>query len=391
MDKSRTSPAFWVSSFIAATVLFVIFNLGLSTLPEGKAKKLESQQFLEDENVRKYGKPGPWWMTKAYLKEQTPPDIVIFGSSQMGGLQARDAERLGRELDFAEYHRSVTVEDYIAELGGSTPKAFTCALPGAMASDHCLAARALFTEGRKPKLVIVGISPRDFMDNTLPSATATEPFNFFSKYTELGAISEIAYPDWYSKLDWLVTKRLPMRRVAPPLPKEQAEETAQNDEARSKQMAQTVIGAMGNIKRGECMVHPKMAPMFIDNTMEYAHRYKNANPPGLKQQLAFFKEFLQYMKNNDIGVLVVGMPIMPSNKALLPPKFWDKFRQTVAVDCAVTGATWVDLTENPEFTKEDFVDTVHLNARGGEKLARMMARAVTDNKQLASTLAQPLL
>jgi hypothetical protein len=378
---------FWLSSFLSAALLFGLINVGLSFTKHSAVRKLDSKLFVEDENSRRYGKPGAWWLTRAYLKQEKPPDIVVFGSSQMGGLQASDAAKLGYDLDFAEYHRSITLEDYIAEKNAGQPKAFTCALPGAMASDHCLMARALFAENRKPRLAIIGISPRDFMDNTLPSATATEPFQFFSRYTELGSISKVAYPDPYSKFDWMVTKRLPLRQFTPDMPKDQFDEP--NKTERSKQMAQTVVGAMGNIKRGECMVHPKMPELFIDNTMEYANRYRNTNPPGYKQQLAFFKEFLKYMKKNDIAVMVVGMPVLPSNRALLPQKFWQNFRTTIALDCGEVGATWIDLTDSPAFEKADFVDTVHLNARGGNKLAWFMAKSVVENKELASTLHNP--
>jgi len=92
------------------------------------------------------------------------------------------------------------------------------------------------------------------------------------------------------------------------------------------------------------------------------------------------------MQQEDIKVLVVGMPSLPMNRALLPDSFWQEFRGQLLATTKAHGAEWLDLTDSTAFEKSDFLDTVHLNASGGEKLFALMAANIHDRDSLASSL-----
>ena len=92
------------------------------------------------------------------------------------------------------------------------------------------------------------------------------------------------------------------------------------------------------------------------------------------------------MEQDNIKVIAVGMPLYPSNRAQLPPSFWEKFQGDVRSSCQQYGANFVDYTADARFDPRDFVDTVHLNARGGAKLSALMAQAIVDNPRCLQAL-----
>ncbi len=115
-----------------------------------------------------------------------------------------------------------------------------------------------------------------------------------------------------------------------------------------------------------------------DNNYEYRRRYKNPRPPIYQAQKKFFEQLLAYLKQEDIAVVVVGMPSMEPNRALLPDDFWREFRSYVKDTCGQYRANWIDLTADSQFQKSDFLDMVHLNAIGGIKLANSVAQAISE-------------
>ena len=113
------------------------------------------------------GKPSSWWLARSYMTAPHQPEVVICGSSQIGGLQAADARVLNRPIDFvSNHHCDVLERDLVGRLG-INPYVFISALPGAMISDHFAIARSLFGAHGKPALLVLTVSPRDFIDNTL--------------------------------------------------------------------------------------------------------------------------------------------------------------------------------------------------------------------------------
>jgi hypothetical protein len=89
------------------------------------------------------------------------------------------------------------------------------------------------------------------------------------------------------------------------------------------------------------------------------------------------------MKEKHIKTVVVGMPTLPMNRALLPESFWSTYRQNVADLCRRHNAQWWDMSQDDTFQKCDYVDTVHVNSRGAVKLVQTFAHLVAGNPELA--------
>lgn len=393
-DKKFSWRRLFTSSFFLALLAFGVLNwLCASSNLCGK-QELKKENFVEDTQAREEGKPASWWLTKAYLDLAAPPNAVLLGSSQVGGLQAADANTLNRPVDFVRDHRSPTLESEVAKRIGSSTEAFVAALPGAMMSDHLLITEALFSAGKQPNVVILTLSPRDFIDNSLPCAAATGPFRFFSQYVQLGPLEGIAFPDLWSRVDFAVSQGMPLRRLASLIEKadfkgDKSGTSLERDkeETDAQRQARYIMGGYaGNVRPGQSKIAPNIPVFFVDNTLDYQKRYKNTNPPTLAVQMRFFRELLSKMHERGIRVIAVGMPLFVTNREILPPEFWNDFRSRISSSCIEYGADWCDLSENPEFSMDDFCDTVHLNALGGAKLARCLAEAISQRPALAEAI-----
>ncbi|HEY9778016.1 MAG TPA: hypothetical protein V6C81_29910 [Planktothrix sp.] len=380
------------SRFTATLAVFVVVNVVLAVALGGGGTGLAN---VFKQNTRftdpMYG-TWTWWTIRAYFDEPRAPDVVLLGSSQMNSAAwAGDAWALRQPVDCIAHRRVVALEQKLKERlgGGDDLKVLNCAFQGAMASDYYMVGRALFSDDRKPKMVIVGVSPRDFIDNKLVAASATEPFRFLSPYVDTGQLSAIAFPDVYARLnaesEWALN-RLGLRRVHDLC---DSWVTARNSSANNATQTSEspLLNAIRNsslrVKPGDYMVPADMRDVWVDNTSEYSERYKNPNPPSYNIQLAFFSKFLSLMQEKDIKTVVVGMPTLPMNRALLPNSFWSSYRQSLASLCTANGAQWCDMSENEQFQKHDFVDTVHVNTRGAIKLISAFAEVSTGAPELA--------
>src|SRR5262249_381466 len=140
-----------LSSFILAALVFAGVNASLKWLPAThQALSLSARDFTVDGDVDERGRPPSWWLSRRYMQESAAPDIVIFGSSQIGGIHAAEAKFANRTIDWALDHHSSDLETKLnRQLNGKT-SVFVCGIPGAMISDFYLISRTLFTPEKKP-------------------------------------------------------------------------------------------------------------------------------------------------------------------------------------------------------------------------------------------------
>jgi hypothetical protein len=422
-----------VSRTLAAFLLFAAINIGLNLMPLKKAVPvLGPEQVAMTDKIEAEGMPASWWLARTYIQSEKVPDIVVCGSSQIGGLQAADANSSGKTIDFVSNRRSLIIEDDIYKQIGLKPTVFLSALPGAMVSDHFAIGRALYKPQTTPSLVVLTVSPRDFIDNTLSSAGATDSYRFFSQYSDMKAYTNLAFHDPRSRFDYFVSNELPLRLIIPDVQQtieqvgkrltaledgwlkavsdnESRDAGTAGDASAASSVASKksgsradpsvtqaeqlkfVMGAYGgNLKPGQAVLTPNLPKIYVDNSLDYMHRYANAYPPTYKVQLAYMRAFLADLKKRGVKVLVVGMPLTKINRDLLTTSFWKGFRRNLAEQCKLGDAVYLDLSDSPDFSQGDFCDTVHLNADGGTRLADHIARAIANSKELRQALETKL-
>lgn len=392
------------AAFIVAVVLFAIVNVFLSLLFPATSQKLDRNllsKLPEEERQQ-----GTWsfWIARSFLSSEKPPDAILFGSSLVGSATfSADALAVKNYRDCVLDRRAVSLEQILtrtlAPSAGASramrPEVFNASVPGSMASDAYMMGRALISVDHKPQLVIVGINPRDFIDNTLSAPSETDPFNFFSSYVSLDRLSRFAFADPFAYLDWVADHYLPLKRVHRKAIEWAGGLEGKNDRAatslaaasdgQKRSLLQTILGGTAEVKKGEWLIPYPMPYGFIDNTAEYLRRYKNPYPPIYRAEKEFFTAFLKDMQEKKVKVLVVNMPSTSPNRSLLPAAFWSDFKAYLAGECRATGAFLVDLSDDQRFTTNDYLDTVHLNGGGGIKLFHAIAQAISGEKELAQS------
>jgi hypothetical protein len=386
--------------------LFAAVNLALGVAPQAQPVPFSQKELAVTPKVLSEGRPSSWWLAESYVNSPHQPEVVICGSSQIGGLQAADARVLNKPIDFVENHHCDVLERDLKNSMGVSPYVFISALPGAMVSDHFAIAKSLFASRGKPALLILTVSPRDFIDNTLPGAGSTEPYRFFSSHCDLSDCNDLAYNDAWSRLSHFVGSELPLRKLTVALDnisKQWSEKNAaaaidtaggesiQTAQADVAQQVKFVMGGyQGNIRPGQAVLYPSSLKIFVNNVGDYKKRYRNTHPANYEAQMTYFKNYLNFLSDEGVRVLVVGMPLTKLNRDILPGDFWQEFRGRLLLGCGGAGAEWLDLSDSSAFTNDDFVDTVHLNADGGVKLARAIADRVAKSPELASSLYKRL-
>ena len=375
-----------------ATLTFVLLNVALH-LGGPKQKPELTLAALGDLNVPKdTGRAASWWLSNAYLSKESTPDVVLFGSSQLGGLQAADANLLKTPQDYVLNHESITVEGQLKR-HNIDADCFAIGMVGSMISDHYMISKVLFSSLNKPKLMVVTVSPRDFIDGCLPSVTATEVFTFFSPYLNSSMIGDEFLCTPIEKMIWFATSGLPIRSLFRngPGESETKELTLEKNEKPMQRLTQdplltTNTVSMSNIRRGQCIVLPNMPEFFVDNSRDYKKRYCNSRGPMYQRQLTCFSNLLANAKERGIKVLVVGMPLDASNSSLLPESFWSDYRNRLQSACTIHGASFMELSHDAGFRRSDFVDGVHLSALGGWKLSSKIADAIAAAPHLVAAL-----
>lgn len=375
-------------AFTAALVLFAIVNVALLYFSAFYKPPIEEAVLKADPNAGARTRTWSWWLARTWLEQKQAPDVVIFGSSQMGSaVAAGDAKFLYEVVDALTHRRVRIFEHELKQQVGKPVSVFTLASPGAMCSDAYMASQALFKRGMEPKLVVLGVSPRDFIDASMPFPAVTEPYKFYSKYINVGNLITCAYQDPMSWLQFGM-ESLPCRKLGSFI-QEQATQSAGGNAPSSTNNNDALAAVLGG---GDAMPGKWRVPAVIpqnlwkDNTKEYKTRFKNPQTPVYQAEKRFFTEFLADMKARGITVLVVGMPSLPMNRVLLPDNFWRDFRASLSSTCAITGAQWLDLSDNADFVKDDYLDTVHLNAEGGAKLFKKIAQFGANDPTIAASL-----
>lgn len=392
-----------LSRFIAASLLFVSVNaaVALSALGRTPVLSMASEPFSLTDKIKAEGKPSSWWLARAYSVSKERPQVVVCGSSQIGGLQSSDANLTGRPVDFVLNHHCPSIEVALAQKLGQKPYVFLSALPGAMVSDHFAIARALYSAQGAPPVVVLTVSPRDFIDNSLPCAGSTEPYKYFAQYSDMSAYVGLAYNKPWSRFEYFISNEIPVRHLesavktnsaklitalVPPGAVQAKAHDVNTGASAAEQLKFVMGGYEGNIKPGQAVLTPNLPRIFVDNSRDYKRRYKNTHPDTYDVQLSYFKTFVQYLRASGSHVLVVGMPLTVNNREILSESFWQRYKGDLQAALKPTGAKFLDLIADPGFDNNDFCDTVHLNATGGGKLARAIAGAIAADRTLADAL-----
>lgn len=422
MNQAQNQYKKWyATTFLWTMIGYTLINLIFINLIYQPKQEMTAETITSSPSEKRQEGNWIWWVTRNYLVKHPDAQIALMGSSQMASASfAIESDSQNVNVDCVTDKNSRFLSQLVKERTGVDTHTCLFALGGAMISDQYIIAKTLFNEKHKPKLVVLGVNPRDFIDNLMPSCASTETFHFMSPYTDLSKFADYNFNSIFSRMDWTINEKLPLKRLKTAVAQgikttgdkmlnkfglsinedkdliakddAQASEGTSDGEEKTGNAAilNAIFGKLSEVKPATQIIHPGMYYDFMDNMREYGKRYKSADVPMFTAQKKYFEEFLTYCKEQNIKVVVVGMPNMWPNRELLPETFWTTFKTYVGDTCLKHDAVFVDhLDDDKLFVTNDFIDCVHMNQHGGKKLLTAVADAIAKNQKTAQALGAP--
>ena len=297
-----------------------------------------------------------------------------------------DADFLNQKIDAPRHHRSLYFESQFQARTGKSVRTFNFALPGEMPSDAYLITKFLLKGEKRPDVLVYGVGPRDFMDNLLPSPSATDPYQYLSRFGNVDDRIDLMVTDWLERFGYhlgrfyysygnkgdicVSAQRSFAHLVTALLPA--------GDKPFGLAFRRQVLPGYRpfEVGPGECLFQPttpSSRSRFTDNIGEYRKRYRQLKWDTFLTQMRFLAEILDTARERNTHVVIVSMPITDLNRRLLGEYAWSVYRHSVRVLALSKGASFVDMQGSGAFNQKDFGDTVHLHSGGGAKLLRMLA------------------
>lgn len=376
------------SRFAIALAIFWVLNAGLAAGRIGFAAPVDFPVLS-------------WtgWTVKQFLETTTRPEIVFLGSSLvLVPLDGVDADFLNRKIDGSQHHHSAYFEDKWKTLTGIDAKTYTFALPGEMPSDAFLIVKNLLQGRKQPDVIVYGVGPRDFLDNLLPSPSATDPYKYLSRFGSVDPVASRVMPDWQERMNYELGKIFCIYGNRDDISAKASQTLAT--------MLSPIFPSNKTITFDErhalipdyhpCEVcagtsyfrptTPAERTTFADNLGEYKKRYANLKWSTYLTQMEFFADTLQTAKDRGIKTVVVAMPITDLNRSLLSEKSWHAYRNGVLAMAKAKGASIVDLSESADFKRSDFMDTVHLHSGGGKRWLDVVSEKMAADSQVLKAM-----
>jgi len=398
MSEQRQDKKSWLSAIpgrpiVCALIAFAGINIALSVIkPNLQVKPTELPVRLSWE----------WWRTKSYLAEPKAPDVVVMGSSlMMIPTSLIDADFLNKNIDAVKHPHSVFLEKKLQEVGA--PKEISCfnfALPGAMISDQYFTEHSLFNGERAPKVILLGLTLRDFIDSGVDSATSTPTYQFFRHFDKTNDVQHLltvspqaAAEAFYNNINYLSDKRLELQTYFSK-PFNEAGKSALSgipvsnfDAKGTDEKGDGNILGNATVTEGNFILPPHQVIPWKDNTREYKKRFASPNEKLFQNQIAFFDKLLSDAKANNVKVVVANMPLTEKNMSLMPKGMYEKYMTEMNARAQRGEFSFIDLNSHWIFHDSDFQDTAHLNAQGGAKFMDMVAKSLSMNRKVRQALA----
>jgi hypothetical protein len=385
------------SRTLAALLFFVLVSLAWSTFRFGK---------LPAEDV-----PFDTWTSCAindFLHGiKTPPDVAFLGSSLVlypsGSV---DADLLNHEIDGPHHHSILFFDKKFGEATGKWISSFDFAIPGEMPSDAYLITEHLFKEEKRPRVIVYGVGPRDFMDNLLPSPSATDPFHHLARFGDYSHLIDKVSPEFSERFNYELGRLF--------FTYGEKEDLSHGFDRAVRQVVNEKLSSIPTIPlclrrvilpeyrttevgKQDCLFKSyavKPRPPFVDNIAEYKKRYETLKWDTFLTQMEFLAKTMDVAHDRGIPFILVSMPITDINRNMLSKTAAEAYKLSLRLLASSKHATFVELDGTKNYTIADYEDTVHLHSGGGRKMlssiATVLAHDPVVQKALGVNRAMPV-
>lgn len=339
-----------------------------------------------------------------FLHSSEDPEVLIMGCSlpQMS-VAFYDADRFN-SVDSSDiqmmrqYTKALYLEELLKKKIKKNLHVFNLTSSGAMASDEASILKKLLEFDKHPRVIVFGIGPRTFFDNTYPRKTAVteilekqrtlkDLYRADLSWEErreilLGYLSNF-YRERSDYRNFLVKYICNKANREPSIYLVQQKFAAQEalGSERDQPAITTTTGiattTFGLLKNQEGKGHQNPRAFNADLAL-YNMRY---NPPDFERfdfELSGLKTLLETCRKAKIKILVVDMPRTNANEALLDKQILMRYRNDIPrLVKSFEEASYLNLNDGRTCNIEDFIDSVHCNSSGGKKVQDRLAEHIS--------------
>jgi len=318
------------------------------------------------------------------------PQILMLGSSLILFPSTRTDEMMDskphRYDSWYVRHRisADTVPRYFSkELEGKLKtKIEICNLgvQGSIVSDQMLILRKSLEWGKKPKIVILELAPRSFLDNMHKQIRSTPVFQVLGDFAEAppllkdGKIDKQALLTAPGLISYYYRVKADYRSLLCNIVASALNRPMNSWEAQKNIRRRKLISLVNPEMEWQASEKP-LGPKYSDLSM-YETIYNPPDPDFFAAEQADCLNLLSQAKLAGISVIVVDMPISGPNRLLLDKQYQAKYRQFIKYLENQQHIEVVHLSDEPSINDDDFEDSAHLNASGGKKLFAALTTAI---------------
>jgi len=335
--------------------------------------------------------------------ERDMKNIALLDSSLTVSANAgRNANFLNTPRALTGYHKTSYLDAQLKRIFGGTFSTFNLSAPGEVPSDAYLYLKSMVTTQQRPEVVIYGVAPRDFIDSTMTSPSDSEAFGYLKRIISADEVASGFYRNWLGKLDlwlqhavYLYGYSLDMQMYLTEAGTQILDIAAPRPYTNKPFTWWDRVSLLPKYKFGEVLprsfvaaplTREKAKAEYSDNTREYIERYKMPDSHTFKTQFGFLRQLAAYCQRERIELIVVNMPISLWNVQLLKPEHYYRYLFELRKTAEDYNFTLLNAADWQRYQREDFHDSVHLNAFGGTKFFDDLVRQIRQNPRAASAM-----
>lgn len=397
-SSAKTTRKPMLSAALAAMILFGILNVYLAV-----------QNPIQFDRYQFPYKGWAWWIMQDLKGDKSPHNLAFLGSSlTVSALNSADATYYDKSVDMVYYHKTRYFDEKLTKAleansdQNLTFDTFNLSIPGQMPSDALMTLMAMIETGHKPDVIVYGVAPRDFIDSELAGPQDTEPFTYLSRIVDISPFENEIFTGPFDKINLALQKNIYFYKFAADFQIEAGKlyqrliDRLAPDPDKSKPFTYwDRVKLFPEYKKGEFHPYANMCapsdlskPMeYIDNSIEYVHRYKRMNPVAFETQMNFLGRLADFTDKNGITLVLINMPITTDNLKLLKKEYYDRYWSRLKPFGERKNTVLFDMNDHTVFKKpEDFHDGVHMNARGGLKFIDHLVESMTQSPRVKEAL-----
>ncbi len=342
---------------------------------------------------------------REFLDSSRNPDVVIVGSSltlvpavrlddQYHGVRTRYYHWYSRN-HILEYDKADYLAHLLSEKFGRKIEIANLGVVGSIMSDHYLVVEKTLAAGKKPKLIICMVAPRDFMDNTRSEIDKTPVYSALGDFTafndllaknpEPGRVFDFVVGNvWKFYKDRGDFKTI-MTTWACHAFDRQASLYLANKFAGQKAnpndvyLAGPIVGVLDDVKP----IY-EVKPNTLSDLDEYRRVYLPVNKKMIAEQTPYLERLLKRAGEDQVPVVLVASPLTKENLALLPIAELADYQKRLQQLSAEYGALLVYAPANHSLN--EFEDSCHMNATGGSKFYSELMKSISGDQDVVQRL-----